>query len=34
VVTRIVDDCVLVDLRAILPAEDDELRSALQAALS
>jgi L-seryl-tRNA(Ser) seleniumtransferase len=34
VVTRIVDDRVLVDLRTILPVEDDELRAALQAALS
>jgi L-seryl-tRNA(Ser) seleniumtransferase len=34
VVTRIVDDRVLVDLRTILPIEDDELRAALQAALS
>jgi L-seryl-tRNA(Ser) seleniumtransferase len=34
VVTRIVDDRVLVDLRTILPVEDDELRDALQAALT
>jgi L-seryl-tRNA(Ser) seleniumtransferase len=34
VVGRIVDDHVLVDLRTILPVEDDELRMALQAALA
>jgi L-seryl-tRNA(Ser) seleniumtransferase len=34
VVTRIVDDRVLVDLRTILPAEDEELRATLQAVLS
>ena len=34
VVTRIVDDCVLVDLRTILPVDDEELRAALQAVLS
>jgi L-seryl-tRNA(Ser) seleniumtransferase len=34
VVTRVVDDSVLVDLRTILPVEDDELRAALQAVLS
>jgi L-seryl-tRNA(Ser) seleniumtransferase len=34
VVTRIVDNRVLVDLRTILPAEDDELRAALQVVLS
>jgi L-seryl-tRNA(Ser) seleniumtransferase len=34
VVTRIADGRVLVDLRTILPAEDDELRAALQAALA
>jgi L-seryl-tRNA(Ser) seleniumtransferase len=34
VVTRVVGDSVLVDLRTILPVEDDELRAALQAALS
>jgi L-seryl-tRNA(Ser) seleniumtransferase len=33
VVTRIVDDSVLVDLRTILPVEDEELRAALQAVL-
>jgi L-seryl-tRNA(Ser) seleniumtransferase len=34
VVARIVDGRVLVDLRTILPAEDEELRAALQAALA
>jgi L-seryl-tRNA(Ser) seleniumtransferase len=34
VVTRVVGDSVLVDLRTILPVEDDELRAALQAVLS
>ena len=34
VVTRIVDDRVLVDLRTILPVEDDELRAALLTALA
>ena len=34
VVTRVVDDSVLVDLRTILPVEDEELRAALQAVLS
>ena len=34
VVTRIVDDRVLVDLRTILPVEDEELRAALQVALA
>jgi L-seryl-tRNA(Ser) seleniumtransferase len=34
VVTRIVDDRVLVDLRTILPIEDEELRGALQSVLA
>jgi L-seryl-tRNA(Ser) seleniumtransferase len=34
VIARIADDRVLIDLRTILPVEDDELRAALQAALS
>jgi L-seryl-tRNA(Ser) seleniumtransferase len=34
VVSRIVDDHVLLDLRTILPVEDEELRAALQVALS
>ena len=34
VIARIIDDAVLVDLRTILPVEDDELRAALQAVLS
>jgi L-seryl-tRNA(Ser) seleniumtransferase len=34
VVARIVDDRVLIDLRTILPVEDEELQAALQAALS
>ena len=34
VVSRIADDRVLIDLRTILPVEDEELQAALQAALS
>jgi L-seryl-tRNA(Ser) seleniumtransferase len=34
VITRIIDDHVHVDLRTILPVEDDELRAALQVALA
>jgi L-seryl-tRNA(Ser) seleniumtransferase len=34
VIARIADDCVLIDLRTILPVEDDELRAALQAVLA
>jgi L-seryl-tRNA(Ser) seleniumtransferase len=34
VVSRIVDDRVLLDLRTILPMEDEELRAALQVVLS
>jgi L-seryl-tRNA(Ser) seleniumtransferase len=34
VVTRIVEDRVIIDLRTILPVEDDELRAALQAVLA